>query len=980
MLRLIALPLRIPTQFRFLLVLTALFALDAMIPAHAGQSIEGLYGPVNVTRDLDGIAHVAALNEHDMFFMQGWIHAEDRLFQMDTNRRQASGTLAELLGRQALPGDVQMRTIGLRRSAERTWLALKNAATRGDQNAAGAVRALNAYTEGVNAYVSQLSQLPPEYGALGLSQFEPWSPVDSIVVGKLIAFGLSFDLGDIDNTLRLEAFTQALGSQAGQALFFGDLFRSQPFDLASTVPDSGGNGPLVRSHHPSGENIGEGHLGRRYTRLAEAARLGRQYLDKAAASPILARIIKRDRTALGSNEWGISGKISRSGAPMIANDPHLSLGEPSTFYPMQLRAPGFDVMGNGFAGAPFVIVGHNRKIAWGPTTNPMDVTDVFQDKVVADDQSPSGLAIQLPGDKLGEILPVPETYRINADTNGDGKPDGILATVPPSASIPAATLTVPARNNGVIISYDPSAGSALTIQYTGFSPTRELETFYIWDKARNLQDFRLGLSYFDFGSQNWSFADRKGNLAYFASGEMPIRTDLETLGHAAGLPPYFIRQGDLALHQWLPKIHSYPNQVLNYEILAPSEMPQVINPRNGWFVNANNDPVGTTLDNDPLNSFRDTGGVYYLSNSYAPGFRAGRITQGIRRLLARGDHRISFAEMQRLQSDVGLFDAQFFAPRIIAAYEASRQAGADPVLAAAGTDHRLAAVIDRLRQWGQADYQAKTGIPQGYDAEDVNGDPGGSYNPREVMESRATAIYSMWRSQFIRQTVDRTLGDQGLSQYLPGSDQVLVDLRKLVEDGGQSASGLNFFDDGASDQATNVQVAMLRALTAALDRFANSDFQTAFSACDGDATDYRWGCLHRIVFASPLGEPFSIPSGFGQFPAPFATLPGIPTDGGLGTVDAASHNARADSVNGFMFSSGPTNRLVMKVQPGGIEAVSIWPGGTSAVPGNPFYIDPMLPRWLTNDADPLRFSAADLIGHSYSSDWSWPDYMGWLTN
>lgn len=980
MLRPIALHPRISRQFSYLLALTALIALTAAVPAHAGGSIRGLYGPVNVTRDLDGIAHVSALDEHDMFFMQGWTHAQDRLFQMDTNRRQASGTLAELLGSGALPGDVQMRTIGLRRSAERTWVALRNAATRGDQNAAGAVRALKAYSQGVNVYVDQLSQLPPEYAALGLSHFKRWSPVDSIVVGKLIAFGLSFDLGDIDNTLRLEAFTRTLGNQAGQALFFGDLFRSQPFDLASTVPDSGGNGPLVRPLQASLVPIHPGLQGTQEVRLAEAAKLGRQYLQKAADSPVLARIIRKDRTALGSNEWGISGKISRSGAPMIANDPHLSLGEPSTFYPMQLRAPGFDVMGNGFAGTPFVIVGHNRDIAWGPTTNPMDVTDVFQDKVVADSASPSGLAIQLPGGKLGVIVPVPETYRINADTTGDGKPDGVLVTVPPGDSVPAATLTVPARNNGVIISFDRAAGSALTIQYTGFSPTRELETFYIWDKARNLRDFRLGLSYFDFGSQNWSFADRKGNLAYFASGEMPIRADLETLGHAAGLPPYFIRQGDLALHQWLPKIHSYPNQVLNYEILAPSEMPQVINPRNGWFVNANNDPVGTTLDNDPLNSFRGSGGVYYLSSSYAPGFRAGRITQGIRRLLAHGDHRVSFREMQKLQADVGLLDAQFFAPRILAAYQASQQAGADPALASAGADSRLAGVIDRLRRWGQADYQAKTGIPQGYDAEDVNGDPGGSYGPQEILESRATAIYAMWRSQFIRQTVDRALAKEGLSNYLPGSDQVLVDLRKLVEDRGQSASGLNFFDDGAADQATNVQVAMLQALTAALDRFADSDFRAAFSACDGDAADYRWGCLHRIVFASPLGEPFSVPSGFGQFPAPLATLPGIPTDGGLGTVDAASHNARADSVNGFMFSSGPTNRLVMKVQPQGIGAVSIWPGGTSAVPGDPFYIYPMLPRWLTNDADPLRFQAADLIGHSYASDWSWPDYMGWLAN
>ncbi|WP_158227142.1 penicillin acylase family protein [Mangrovitalea sediminis] len=952
------------------------FIAVAVIPqAFASPAIAGLWAPVNVTRDVDGIAHVSALNEHDMFFMQGWVHAEDRLFQMDTNRRQASGTLAELLGKGALAGDVQIRTIGLRRSAERTWSALQAAAAKGDRDAAGAVAALKAYSDGVNAYVSQLSQLPPEYGALGLTQFEPWTPLDSIVVGKLIAFGLSFDLGDIDNSIRLQAYAQVLGAQAGQALFFDDLFRSQPFDPASTVPDSGGSGPLGHGHHRVAMVSSSLNAGRLQA-LNEAAKLGKRYLQRARQSPVLARIIKHDRTALGSNEWGVSGKVSLSGDPMIANDPHLSLGEPSTFYPMQIRAPGYAAMGSGFAGTPFIIVGRNRDIAWGPTTNPMDVTDVFQDKVVQDATSPSGLAIVLPDNQLGVIVPVPETYRVNADTNGDGKPDGVLVTVPPGGAIPAQTLTVPARNNGAIIDFDTTAMTALTVQYTGFAPTRELETFYIWNKSRDLTDFKRGLSFFDFGSQNWSYADRKGNLAYFASGEMPVRTDLETLGHAAGLPPWFIRQGDLALNQWMPRRHTYPNQVLNYEIYSPSEMPQVLNPKNGWFVNANNDPVGTTLDNNPLNSFRSTGGVFYLSNSYSPGFRAGRITQGIRRLLATGDRKISFAEMQALQADVGLRDAEFFVPLMEKAYQESQQEGVDPALASAGQDPRLEKVMQQLQGWASDDYQAKTGIAQGYDSEDVDGNPAGSLSPKEIEESRATAIYSMWRSQFIRRTIDQTLKSMGLGGELPGSSQVVVDLRHLVENGGQSASGVAFFNEGAATPAANVQAAMLRAISAALDRFEDASFKAAFSACDGNADDYRWGCLHRIVFASPLGAPFSVPDGFGVFPAPFASLPGIPTDGGFGTVDAASHNSRANDVNGFMFSSGPTNRLVVRVDRHGMKAQSVWPSGTSAIPGSPFYIEPMLPRWLTNDADPLRFTLAEVARGAYSSDWYWPAWFG----
>jgi len=135
---------------------------------------------------------------------------------------------------------------------------------------------------------------------------------------------------------------------------------------------------------------------------------------------------------------------------------------------------------------------------------------------------------------------------------------------------------------------------------------------------------------------------------------------------------------------------------------------------------------------------------------------------------------------------------------------------------------------------------------------------------------------------------------------------------------------------------------------------AGDEFAAAFGGST-DLSDYRWGYLHRIVFDSPLGPPFSVPPAFDGFPAPLPGLPGIPTDGGFSTVDASSHNASATGVNGFMFGSGPTNRMVVEVLPYSPLARSVWPSGTSAVPGDRFYLLPMLPRWLTNDSNPLRF-------------------------
>src|SRR6185369_17516531 len=198
------------------------FGAIAAADPQAGPPIKlpELKAAVQVVRDGAGVAHILAGNEHGLFFFQGYVHAQDRLFQMDVNRRLASGTLAELLGQGALAQDVQLRTIGLRRAAERS-LAVQSSRVRA---------ALDAYAQGVNVWVGS-HPLPPEYGALELTRFAPWTPVDSLTVVKVIAFQRSFD-NDIGPTVTLLTYQQAgraLGFD-GAALFFEDLFRSAPFD------------------------------------------------------------------------------------------------------------------------------------------------------------------------------------------------------------------------------------------------------------------------------------------------------------------------------------------------------------------------------------------------------------------------------------------------------------------------------------------------------------------------------------------------------------------------------------------------------------------------------------------------------------------------------------------------------------------------------------------------------------------------------
>lgn len=895
----------------------------------------GLDGPISVTQDAYGIRHVQTETRHDLWFTQGWIHAEDRLFQMDLSRRQASGTLAEVLGPEALPSDVELRTLGIRRAALRS-LAQLSPETR---------HALRAYAAGVNAWVRR-NPLPDQYAAVELTHFKRWTALDSVAVGKLITFGLSFDL-DIDRTLEFLAYQQAgaAGGFDGAALFSQDVYRSQPFGDAATVPDATGDSGA--SALAASEATAQVPAGDREAMMA----LGRRYLDRVAGLPLVGSAADGEQDT-GSNEWAVLGSRTESGFPLIANDPHLGLDTPSTFYPLQLTGDGLDVSGESFPGSPGIVQGQNARIAWGSTVNPLDVTDVYSEQVVSDSASPSGFSTLYEGSNE-PIKAIPQVYFANDPASGE---DDDLTLVPPSDDVPPVTLIVPRRNNGPILEFDPQAGTALSVQYTGFSGTRELDAFLAINDAAGLEDFQTALQYFDVGSQNFAYADVDGNIAYLTSAELPLREDLQA-GTVAGLPPWFIRNGTGG-NEWLPAATTYPGQAVPYEILPPGEMPQVVNPSAGWFVNANNDPAGVTLDNNPINQLRPGGGIYYLNVGY-DGFRATRITDLVRAELAEGGT-MSFADMQAIQADTALLDAQVFVPSVVRALERA-QVSSDRVLAALAADPAVAEAVGRLAAW---DTTTPTGIPEGYDGSDVNGDrlpP----SEAEIRASVAATIYSTWRGQALRNVLDATLARQGLPP--PSADRALEALRNLLDTfdaaGGVGASGLDFFVvPGVGDPADRRDVLLLRSVADALALLRGPEFAPAFGGGgSADQDDYRWGLLHRLVLDNPLGGPFNIPPAGGALPQPLPNLSGFPVDGGLFVVDVANHQIRPDSPDDFMFGNGPNRRYVGELNPAGIHGESSLPGGTSGVLGDPFYANLVEP-WLTNDTYPVLRHPDDLIG------------------
>lgn len=916
--------------------------------------IPALHSPVKVVRDVDGIPHITGNNEYDVVFVQGYLHAQDRFFQMDFSRRQASGTLAELLGPSALASDVQLRTFGLRRAAQLSLAALTPETKAG----------LQAYADGVNYFLAT-QPLSPEYGLLETTQVDPWTPLDSVAIGKLIAFGLSFDL-DIGNTQALLSYQFAGGAFGfdGAALFFEDLYRTQPFDPAATVPDAQAaaaastpsKGGLAKKTRPSASSAGKAAAtGKPGKQLNPAVKkLAEDYIERVKGIPLLENALKSTDKPTGSNEWAVAPSRSASGKAMLANDPHLALNTPATWYQNHLRATpaGLDVVGSTFPGVPFVVLGQNQHIAWGATVNPMDVTDTFQEQVVPDASSPSGLSTVYLGTPE-PLIPIPEVFRFNVV--GDDEPNNLVVVPPGSGSVPPATLIAPRRNNGPIISIDPATGFALSVQYTGFSPTRELDAFRSFNYAKGLDDFIDGLQFFDFGSQNFAYMDTDGNIAYFTSAEMPIREDLQA-GVINGLPPYLIRNGSGG-NEWLPVSNPQPQQAVPYEILPFDEMPKLINPPNGYFINANNDPTGNTRDNNAFNELRPGGGIFYLNPGYAIGTRAGRITQGFEERLASGP--LSREDMEEIQADVILLDAQVFAPLILAAFGNAQSDGANPLLVALAADPRVAEAVGRLAAW---DYSTPTGVPEGYDASDEDGDRGAP-SAAEIEHSIAATIYSVWRGQMIGNTIDTVLDTIGLPR--PPSSLSMTALRNLFDkydtQSGFGASGLNFFNvPGVADPLARRDILVLKSVQDALDLLAGPQFAEAFGGST-DQNDYRWGRLHRIVLDHPLGPPFDTPPAGGAFPPSFPDLRGLAVDGGFGVVDASSHSARADGSNDFMFGSGPSRRYIGESSraPRGIDGQTTLPGGVSGVLGSPLYAN-ILGRWLTNDYYDIRQRNSDV--------------------
>jgi penicillin amidase len=875
---------------------------------------EGLTAEVTIYRDEIGIPHIYGADEGDVAFAQGYVQSVDRFFQMDLFRRSATGTIASLMGpgdnNDYLNYDLEQRSMGYRRVAGLIADELRQRAGH-DEEAARFLRVLNRFVDGVNSYLSGMingsNEVPAQYYYL-LSHgprpgdIPPWTIEDILAFGRLQSAELSYETDDIGLSARLDSYSAAFGTLEkpgiipGRAGLFADLFRFEPIAkvsiLGSRASQSSSRQPWSI---PAGRHIRDPLLQKKITRLA-----GQQ----------------RDKRDWGSNNWVISGQYTQSGYPILANDPHLGLTVPATFYMMHLNTKDaggdLNVMGVGFPGVPGVVAGFNDSITWGITTFEADVTDVYLEKIT---KNPAGdtVAFDNPSDSPDQgvqqipIETITETIAVRDPETGGIKQES------------ASYRWVP--HHGLLLSEGETEG--LSVRWTGFEPSSELESFYRMNRAQNLSDFKAALQLFEIGAQNFVYADVAKNIYYAGQARIPQRSSAAL---SSATPPYLILPGQ-GQHEW----RGY---------LPPDAIPHLENPARGYIASANNSPDGAAFDNDPINQSP------YLGIYHDLGGRADRIAEMIESRQQSG-HLVTPADMAAMQADDMSWTGRKLQPRILAAALANPKGLADaPAVKAA---------LERLKNW---DFHTPAAI--GTDKARTE-----SLDPAVRSDSIATTIFNLWQNSFLHRSIDDEI--QALNSALPdkgvgfissnGSTPGYRGIIKNLFSPEVTNVGQLLFDDIATPEQESPDEVMLLSLADAVAKAAEI-FGTT------DQNSWLWGKLHTITFEDLSGvAQFNIPAGDTEDENGFPT--GFPRHGDKFGVDASDFSFSAGqgdlpgNRNDFAYSDGPVMRMVVEMIPGKIQAFNVLPAGQSASATSPHY-DDQSKLWVENQASPMHFSTPDV--------------------
>ncbi|MBE3558613.1 MAG: penicillin acylase family protein [Ktedonobacteraceae bacterium] len=423
--------------------------------------LDGLHEPVEIITDRYGVPHIYAQNEDDLYFAQGYVHAQERLWQMEFNRRLCAGRLAELFGPVALETDRFCRRLGLHRAAAEEVSHLS----------AHSRRVLRAYTRGVNTFIEQnSSRLPVEFTLLRCKP-ELWSPADTIQWAKMMGWNLG---GNWETEVIRAHLIAKLGSERAKQLEAGYDPR-HPLIIPPGVAYRGVNLGLLEQYEQIKELSGFGVQG-------------------------------------GSNNWVVDGTMTATGAPILCNDPHLGQAAPSIWFECHLVAGDIDVTGASFPGCPGVIIGHNQHIAWGVTNAISDVEDLYIEKF--NPQNPRQYEYQ---GQWEEARIICEEIRVK------GKKEPVIEEVRITRHGPILTSMPPLNANNTGNNGSEAQELPLALRWTGLESGRIISSVLKLNLATNWDEFLEALRDWDVPAQNFVYADREGNIGYIMAGAIPIR-------------------------------------------------------------------------------------------------------------------------------------------------------------------------------------------------------------------------------------------------------------------------------------------------------------------------------------------------------------------------------------------------------------------------------------------------------------------------
>ncbi|RCX18349.1 penicillin amidase [Anaerobacterium chartisolvens] len=514
------------------------------------------HGTVEIIRDKWGVPQIYADNEYDLLFGQGYVHAQDRLWAMEMNRHTSNGRLSEIFGKMGVEMDSFYRTLGLSRSAEETWKKL-------DKDSRFL---LEAYAAGVNEFIdTHRGSLPIEFKVLGIDP-EPWTPVDTLTLGNVMAFFMSYNY-------QMEIIRAKIIANNGRDAV-KELFPFPSDNTTLMIPDEAQD----------------------YYWLKD---------KQVVAFDTLKALGYETSSKWGSNNWVVSGSLTKTGKPILANDTHLNLGMPSIWYENGLHGGRFDCAGFTFPGIPLVITGHNQRIAWGITNMNSDVQDLYLEKLDNND-NPTQYEFQ------GNWYKV-DTLKEKINVKGGSSEE----------------LTTYFTRHGPIINkvIGISNSSPIALRWTLSEGSMLIKAVIDVNCSKNWTEFRSALKNWDNACQNFVYADVDGNIGYQAACKVPIRE---------------------SKHQGIVPVPGWTGEYEWKGYIPFEELPTSFNPQAGFIVTTNNK---ITPENYK----------YTISYDWAPGDRAARISN----LIKSKAGKLTVEDMKDIQADTYSMTAESLRPFLL---------------------------------------------------------------------------------------------------------------------------------------------------------------------------------------------------------------------------------------------------------------------------------------------------------------------------